>query len=421
MRKTEHFDFFTLPNGMRIVHRKMDAAVAHAGIIIEAGCRHEEEHEHGIAHFIEHCLFKGTEKRNAFKVFSCLEDVGGDLNAYTAREETFIYASFLPQYYERAVELFEDILRHSVFPEKEIAKEKSVVLEEINSYKDNPYEMIYDDFDEKIFNKHALGRNILGTEKTINTFTPDHLRKFIARLYRPEKMVLCSVGNISGKELQQLAMKYFDGAGLQKSDAFKGNTDLFNPFPVQSYKAFSLARKKRTFQTHCIIGNLAYSYKDPKRLAFSLLVNVLGGPAMSSRLNMSIRERHGHAYQVESMYTPFQETGVFTTYLGTDTNKLDASLSLFYKELNKVCNNRLTRLQLQNAKQQFIGQVAINLEVNVNQMLSIGKSYLIYDRVDTFNEIVDKVEKLTASDLMEVANEIFDPQKMSTLTYLSKP
>lgn len=418
MNSSEKFDFFRLPDGMRIVHRQMNAPVAHAGIIIEAGCRHEKEQEHGIAHFIEHCLFKGTTKRTAFQVFSHLEDVGGDLNAYTAREETFIYASFLPQFYDRAFELFEDIIFHPVFPVKELEKEKLVVLEEINSYKDNPYEMIYDDFDERMFRKHALGRNILGTEATLRSFTRTDLFNFVKRLYRPENMVLCSVGNISGKEIFKLAQRYFSQVNPEVHQTTFHK--LENPFPLDLYKPFKKTVKNRTFQTHCVMGNLAFGYKDKRRLAFSLLVNLLGGPAMSSRLNMSLRERHAQAYQVEAMYNPFQETGIFTTYLGTDNNNLEKSLELVHREFNKVKTRKLNAVQLNNAKQQFIGQVAINLEVNVNQMLSIGKSYLIYDKVDTFREIVSKVEKITASDLMEVANEIFNPDNMSVLIYRSK-
>jgi predicted Zn-dependent peptidase len=418
MKPDEVFDIYRLPNGMRIIHRRIKAAVAHAGIIIEAGCRHERKEEHGLAHFIEHCLFKGTETKTAFQVFSHLEDVGGELNAYTAREETFIYASFLPTYYDRALDIFEDILLHSIFPEKELKKEKQVILEEINSYKDNPYEMIYDDFDERIFRHHPLGRNILGTEKALATFNREKIDEFMSRCYQPENMVFCSVGDIAGQQLYKKILACFTQKSL-RSVVHNSEISSVDLFPVESYQAFTKKIKKRIFQTHCVVGNIAYNHSDPGRLPFALLVNLLGGPAMSSRLNMSIRERHGYAYQVESMYSPFEETGIFTTYLGTDQNKLERSLELLHKEFNKVCSKKLSALQLNNAKQQYIGQVAINLEINLNQMLSMGKSYLVYDKVDTFKEIVRKVEKISALDLMGVANEVLSPHRLSMLAYQS--
>ncbi|MCX6270257.1 MAG: pitrilysin family protein [Bacteroidetes bacterium] len=418
MRDQEEFLFYQLPNGMRLVHKNVDSPVAHAGVIVGAGSRDEEPDEQGIAHFIEHCVFKGTAKRKAFHVLSRLEDVGGDLNAYTAREETFVYASFLKDFYARSLELFSDILFHSSFPEKELEKEKLVILDEINSFKDDPYEMIYDQFEELVFRKHPLGRNILGTEKSVRSFRPENLRRFCNRLYSPEKMVLCSVGNIPWKELVKATERYFGHYQGNTTPGVDGQQPLV--FSPSLYKPFTKSLNKHIFQTHCVTGGLAFGYKDPRRLTFNFLINLLGGPAMSSRLNMTIREKYGHAYQVEATYTPFRETGVFSVYLGTENNNLERSLALVEKELKKVREMKIGPAQFRKARQQFIGQLAISLESNVNQMISIGKSYQVFDKVDTFNEIVKKVENITVMDLMEVANEIFVPDQMSTLIYRSK-
>ena len=418
MVKEEEFEFFQLANGLRIVHKQVNSQVSHAGIIIGVGTRHEQSNEHGMAHFIEHCIFKGTEKRKAFHIISRLEDVGGDLNAYTAREETFVYASFLPEHYERSLDLFADILFHSTFPDKEVEKEKLVVLEEINSYRDNPYEMIYDQFDELVFRGHPLGRNILGNEKSIRSFQPADLHAFTNRLYLPENMVLCSVGKIDGKSLFQLASKIFSGYSAGNRSQEAGISPL--EYQHRLYQPFQKKVKKRTFQTHSIYGCLAYSLKDTRRLAFSFLTNLLGGPAMSSRLNMSLREKNGLAYQVEATYSPFQETGLFSVYLGTDLEKQEQAMELLQKELARIKTEKVGPVQFRKARQQYIGQIAISLESNINQLISIGKSYQVFDKVDSYREIVRKIEAVTEHDLLEAANEVFYDGAFSELAYLSR-
>ncbi len=417
MEAGEETSFFRLSNGLRMVHRRVPGLVSHLGVMIAAGTRHELKQEHGLAHFTEHGIFKGTHKRKAFHINARLEDVGGDLNAYTAREETCFYASFLQPYYGRALELFADILFNPSFPEKEIRKEKTIVLDEINAYRDNPYEMIYEEFESMLFPGHPLGRNILGTRKSVMSFELDKMRDFVKRLYIPANMVISSVGNISGRDLWMLAGKYF---ASHQGGARQSQAAVQPDFQPASYRTFHKSVKKRTFQTHSISGNLAYNHNDYRRLAFSLLVNLLGGTAMSSRLNMAIREKYGHAYQVEAGYAPFRETGAFMVYIGTDHEHLNPCLDIMHLEFRKLREKRTGPMQFHKAREQFKGQIAIGMDSNLNQMISTGKTYLVYDRVDTIAELIGKIDRITPADLMDVANEVLDPAGMSSLVYLSR-
>lgn len=404
------------PSGFRLVYKYSPSPVAHAGVTIAAGSRHEDPDEQGLAHFLEHCLFKGTPKRGSTQILRRMEEVGGEINAYTAREETSIHATFLSRHYIRAIELFADILFHSTFPLKEIENEKKVILEEIKSVKDNPYEFIFDHFDSLVFPNHPLGQSILGSPKSLRRFNADSLNAFIEKHYVPQNMVLSFVGNIKLKELIRKIEQYFPCAEQAKNENIVPPLNLFN---VEDYKPFDLRLPKRTFQTHCVLGNLAYHLEEEKRVPFALLNNMLGGPAMSSLLNLYLREKRGSAYTVESQFSPFIETGLFAIYLGTDHSKLDESLALIHKIINTLRENDLSATALRNAKQQFLGQVAISFDSNFNQMISMGKSLQVYGTVDSFEDIEKKVNALEPSDIREVAVEILDPAKMSTLAYLS--
>jgi predicted Zn-dependent peptidase len=403
------FETHTLSNGIRLIHRPVNANVAHCGIILNTGSRDEQEDEWGIAHFIEHVVFKGTTKRKAYHILSRMEDVGGELNAYTTKEETCIYTTFLDKDYKRALELISDITFNSVFPEKELEKEKEVILDEINSYKDSPSELIFDDFEELLFKKDPIGRNILGTPKHIKAFKRDDILKFISNNYHTDQMVISSVGNIPFKKLVKMVEKYF-GEIPENIRTEKRQKPNF-------YKPRTQTLIKNTYQRHCVLGNVAYDLNDDKRIPLSLLTNILGGPGMNSRLNLSLREKHGLAYNIESNYTPYVDTGVFSIYFGTDKGYLDKCLSLIDKEMNLLCTKKLGVGQLKRAKNQMIGQIAISSENNENLMLNVGKSYLLYNRVDSLEEIYQKVESITAEQLIEVANEILDKDRLTTLMY----
>ncbi len=401
--------FHTLDNGIRLVHQRIPGLVAHCGIIINTGSCDEKEEEHGIAHFIEHMLFKGTKKRKAYYILSRLEDVGGELNAYTTKEETAVHASFLKDDYERAVELISDITFNSVFPEKEIEKEKDVVLEEINSYRDNPAELIFDDFEELIFLNQPIGRNILGTSESVKSFSQEAIHRFIGNNYNTRKMVFCSVGNIPDEKIIKLFKTHFSHIITENTEQNKDKKWI--------YKPDSVIKKMDTFQNHCIIGNLAYDLKDKRRMGMFLLNNILGGQGLNSRLNLTLREKNGLAYNVESNYNPYNNTGIFSIYFGTDSQYLNKSISIALAELKKLRTSKLGTVQLSKAKNQIKGYLARGYENHESLMLSLGKSLLIFNKIDTIEEICKKIDKITASELMETANEIFEPSKLSTLIY----
>lgn len=401
--------FDTLGNGIRLVHYRLPGIVAHCGLVINTGSRDEFFQEHGIAHFIEHMLFKGTRKRKSYYILSRLEDVGGELNAYTTKEETAVHASFIKEDYERAVEIIHDIAFNSVLPEKEIEKEKDVVIEEINSYLDNPAELIFDDFEELIFADQPIAHNILGTISTVKSFTQKKLSDFISRNYNTDQMVFCSVGNIPDEKVLRLFRKYFEA--VPKNERDKRVTRSWK------YESSTVVKKMDTFQNHCIIGNIAFDLKDEKRLVMFLLNNILGGQGMNSRLNISLREKNGLAYNVESAYNPYCDTGAFSIYFGTDIQHLERSIRVTLNELNKLRTIKLGIIQLSKAKNQIKGYLARGYENHENLMLSLGKSLLVFDRIESLEETCLKIDKITSSELLAAANEIFDPGRLSTLIY----
>jgi predicted Zn-dependent peptidase len=404
------YQYFTLKNGIRVIHKPVAAKVAHCGVIINAGSRDELPPEAGMAHFIEHMLFKGTARRKAYHILSRLENVGGELNAYTGKEETFYYASFLDQHYDRTLELLSDILFNSTFPEKEIAKEKDVVLDEINSMKDTPNELIFDEFEELLFHGHSLGTCILGNELTLKSFTKKDIHAFIKRNYLTRQIVIASVGSIKPEKLIAKIEKYFGDA--------TENSGHLSRVPFEEYQGRSKLEKKSKYQVHHMMGTEAYGVKSDKRTALGLLANILGGPGMNSRLNLGIREKYGYCYNIEAHYQPYSDTGNFNIYIGTDNGYLEKAVRLINKELKLLKDSSMGTLQLHRAKQQIIGQMAISLESNLSEMISIGKSHLFYDKVDSFADVAKKVESITAIELQEVANEIFDISNFTSLTFI---
>jgi predicted Zn-dependent peptidase len=401
-----------LDNGIRIIHKPGNSPVAHCGIAINAGSRDESKAEQGLAHFIEHTIFKGTSRRKTYHILSHMENVGGELNAYTTKEDTCIYASFMKQYYQRWFDLMSDIVINSVFPAKEIAKEIDIIIDEINSYKDAPGEQIFDDFDAIIFNNHPLGRNILGTPSLLRSFNKEAILRFLNKNYVTEEMVICSVGPIEFPVLVKLAEKYF---GPLPQSSRKNERLAFNNYTPTSKKV-----KRKNHQAHCVLGSHAYDSHHPLKTSLILLNNILGGPGLNSRLNMVIREKHGFCYNIESHYQPYSDSGILSIYFGTEPDYVDKTKSLIYKELKRLCENSMGSLTLKRAKQQLAGQVAISFESNLSEMLTIGKSMLLFDRVDNLEEITKKIETVTASMLLEAANDILNLDTLSTLTYSPK-
>lgn len=400
---------FNLKNGIRVVHQFLPREVAHCGLMIGAGSRNELVKEHGLAHFMEHCFFKGTEKRKTYHILSRLDAVGGELNAFTSKEETWIHASHLKEDYERAIELIGDITFNSQFPEKEIEKEKEVILDEINSYKDSPSDLIFEEFDEMVFGNHPFGRTILGTEASLKSFTREHLLNFRKRNFTKGNIIFASAGNIEVSALKLLLEKHLEGhvLGLSKRKIQ----------PITKNKVGHVVQKKDIHQVHYLMGLPTYDFNHKNRPGLSLLNNILGGPAMNNRLSMRIREKHGIAYHVDSNYSPFSDTGIFTIYLGTEKDNLEKSKQLIWKELNELRDKKLSARHLHDAKRQIIGQVALAQDSGSAIMFNIAKSLQLFGKIDTLEELYTKINEITAEELHTIANEVFEPKKMSSITY----
>lgn len=402
-------DIVRLRNGLRLIHKETDSPISHFGVLVNAGTRDESSAQMGLAHFVEHTIFKGTEKRNAYRVISRMEAVGGDLNASTSKEETYFHTSFLSKEYSRAVELLSDIFFHATFPEKELEKEKTVVLEEINYYQDSPAELIFDDFEDMVFSGHPLGKNILGTKKSVMKMTRQGILDFIRQNYTLDNIVLASVGNISLKRLVSLCEKHFGGYDIANTPRPRTK--------FEDYKPTTRLIHKKNAQTNVILGNIAYSIKEDKRAPFLLMTNMLGGQGQNTRLNMSVREKKGLAYAIEANYTPFSDIGLFSVYFGCDPHNREHCVDLIFQELKKMREQKLGTMQLYYAKQQFIGQLNLSYEPKLNEMLSIGHTALFFDEVDTIEESLDEIRDITAEEIIEVANEVLRPDEFSMLTF----
>ena len=400
----------TFSNGVRLIYKPDSSVVTHCGMIMNAGSRDEKEHEQGMAHFVEHLLFKGTEKRRSGHIINRLEDVGGELNAYTSKEETVVFATVLNEYSERAFELIADVVLHSTFPQKELEKEVVIVLDEIQSYHDNPSELIYDDFEEMIFAGHPLGHNILGKAELLEKYTSDDAISFVKQQYQPHEMLFFVLGDLDLKKLIRWGEKYFQSTTF--GTAFKER------FPPIDYIPTRQEITKNTHQVHFMLGNRCYDLHHPNRLAMYLLNNILGGPGMNSLLNLSLREKHGLVYTVESNYQPFTDTGMWSVYFGCDTENAKRCEQLIHLSLQKLREQTISDNSLKKYKLQLMGQMAIGTEQKENLALSLGKSFLRYGKIDDLESIRSRIDAITAEQLKVIANEIFNPEMLSTLKYI---
>lgn len=400
----------TLSNGLRIIHLPFPSEISYCGIAVNTGARDECEEEHGMAHFIEHLLFKGTKKRRAHHIISRMENVGGELNAYTTKEETFIYATFLNEYHERAMELIGDVVFHSTFPANQIHKEREVILDEINSYIDAPSELIYDDFENMMFQGHEIGHYILGNPHTLERFDESGVKKFYQRQYHPENMILFSFGRIPFTKVMKLTEKYF-GEKLS-SDVFPKKR--VKPIGISPQK---VTMDKDTAQTHTILGGVAYDMFHPDRFTLSLLNNIIGGGVINSRLNNSLREKNGLVYHVESILTSYTDTGLLSIYFACDDKNVGRCLKLIDKELLKIRETALTPAQLATAKRQYKGQMGIAFEYNETVALRMAKSFLHHGKYFALDEVFARLDAITSDDILRVAGEVLDPVKFSKLSY----
>lgn len=401
------FYTYTLPNGIRGIHRQVRGSVAHCALVIGAGSRDEQPGQYGLAHLTEHAFFKGTQRRRAWQINCRLENLGGELNAFTTKEETTVHATTLRGDFAKAAELIADIVFRSTFPEREIDREKEVIVDEINTYKDSPTDLLYDTFEELIFAASELGHNILGSKAALMRYDGEAIRTFTARTHTADRMVFSTIGNFSARTAETVAQRYF-GEHATTTRSFERTA----PSPVA---AFEKTVTKHTHQTHCILGNRACGLEDPDRLPLSLLVNILGGPSANSLLNMEIREKHGLSYNIEATYTPYCDSGLVAIYFSSEHTHAEQCLELIRKQLKQLRTVPLTTRRLSMAKKQFIAQLAISSESNESYMLGAGKSLLTHGEVDTMEEVYAKIRALTAAQLTEAAEETFS--NMSKLIY----
>ena len=410
----------SLSNGLRVIHLASTSPVIYCGYEIAAGSACEAAGEEGLAHFCEHVTFKGTERRNALQIINTLESVGGDLNAYTTKTDTVYYASLLHEHLPRAVDVLTDIVFHSIYPQSEINKEVEVICDEIESYNDSPAELIYDDFDNLLFKGHELGHNILGTAQNVRSFTTADALRFTRKFYLPQNAIFFAYGNIDFRRLVRLLEKEHgahevnpktaDGA-IQKATAQAAY------YPDWAQKGTQLTLNKGTHQAHVMVGNRAYCIHDERRMALYLLNNILGGPGMNARLNLALRERRGLVYTVESTMASYDSTGEWCVYLGCDPQDVGTCLRLVRKELDRLMDKPLSDRQLAKAKRQIKGQIGVACDNRENFALDFGKSFLHYGWEKDVEQLFKHIDAITPEAIMQVANDIFPAERLSTLIY----
>ena len=410
-REAQAEDFRTaqFPNGFRIIHKHVDRVVTHCGLVVNAGSRDEHAGEAGAAHFIEHTLFKGTKKRKAFHVLNRLDSVGGEVNAYTSKEDTWLYAAFLPEHLERALELLADITFSATFPEREISKERDVILDELHSYWDSPVDALFDEFEERLFAGHGLSGNILGTEESVGSMTRDTLLGFVERHYATDAMVLSVVGPVEWDRLLKWCDRYF-GSKLSTQSRLDRR-------PFEPNASFDVRIEKDVHQVHHLMGRSTTGHDHPDRVGLAMLANLLGGPTMNSRLSLNIRERHGLAYNIECAYTPYTDTGLFSVYFGTDAKSHARAERLVRKEFDLLRNRPLGARQLTELKRQVLGHIAIGQDSGHSVMTSLGKSFLLYNRVESLEKVFESIRAVTSEDLQRLANEVLVAEQLSHLVY----
>lgn len=398
----------TLPNGIRIVHNRIASTkIVHCGLMLDIGSRDENTANQGIAHFWEHMAFKGTRKRKAYHILNRLDSLGGELNAFTDKEKILFYASIRDVYFEKAIDLLTDITFDSIFPEPQIERERNVILEEMAMYLDDPEDSLHDEFDTLVFANHPLGMNILGTQKTVKSFRKKDFREFIKAHLDTTKIVFSCVGNITLEEVVRLAEKYM--GHLPKV------TSSVKRMKFGKYKPNSITIHRKVSQSRCAMGRPAYARKDKRRSSFFMLVNILGGSGMNSRLNWALREKYGYVYSIGANYFPFSDTGLFMISFGTEPSQMNKSLELISNELKRLKDNLLGVKQLNAAKEQLLGQLAMAEENNLSFMISMARSILDMGKVQPMDETYHRIRETTSVKLAELANDIFDESKFSYL------
>ena len=429
------YNTYTLKNGLRIIHLPSPSQVVYCGYQIAAGTRNESSGEEGIAHFCEHMTFKGTERRNAIQIINALEGVGGELNAFTNKEDTVFYAAISKEHFSQAVDILTDIVFHSQYPQHEIEKEVEVICDEIESYNDSPAELIYDDFENIIFEGHPLGHNILGNAEQLRTYTTEDALRFVRRNYRTNNAIFFAYGDVDfakicksvecrteSVECRVENVEFATAAEISCGAVARSSSAGLLPEGRKNSKLYTLnsqliVRQLSTHQSHVMLGTRAYDIHHPMRIPLYLLNNILGGPGMNARLNISLRERNGLVYTVESTMVSYSDTGIWCIYFGCDSHDIKRCLKLVRRELDKMMQKPLSASLLRNAKRQLKGQIAIACDNREQFALDFGKSFLHYGWEKDITHLYESIDKVTAEDIQKVANELFATNMLTTLIY----
>ena len=400
----------TLSNGLRVIHQSSDSNVVYCGYELNVGTRNEEPGYEGMAHFCEHVSFKGTKRRKSWHISNALESVGGDLNAYTNKEDTVYYAAVLKEHTARAIDLLTDIVFYSTYPQAEIDKEVEVICDEIESYNDSPAELIYDEFENLLFANHALGHNILGTAERVRSFKTADAQHFTQRYYRPENSIFFLYGDVDFKRVVRL---------LERATSdFAPSKPIIEPAlnqPLPPNMPDFIEKNHGTHQAHVMVGTRGYDIHDKRRMSLYLLNNLLGGPGMNARLNLSLRERHGLVYTVESSMVSYCDTGVWAIYFGCDPKDVGCCLKLVHKELDRVIQKPLSDTQLRAVKKQIKGQIGVACDNRESFALDFGKSYLHYGWERDLNSLFRHIDEVTAESMQQVAAELMQQERLTTL------
>lgn len=413
----EDISIFTLDNGIRVVHKLVtNTKILHCGIILDIGSRDETPEQYGIAHFWEHMAFKGTKRRKAYHIINSLDSVGGELNAYTTKEKICFYASVLDSFDDKAVELLTDITFNATFPQKQLDKERQVILEEMAMYEDTPEDSIQDELDEIVFKGHAMAHNILGTRKNIKSFSRQNFTDFISTNINTDRIVVSFVGNLPLKRIKKLVNKHLSSIPQQPNSS----RGLHAREIFKQYNTVHVQRDKDIIQAHFSMGKPAFPISHVKRIPFAMLVNLLGGPGMTSRLNLALRERLGYVYGIDAQYHAYSNTGLLSFLFATEKKNLKRSINVVNREIKRLKDTKLGKVQLHSLKEQMMGHLAMAAENNVGMMLTIGKSLLDLEKIISIDDIFKEIQAVSASELQDLANEELDIDAMSTLTYLPK-
>ena len=422
MQENSETFYHNLPNGVRLVVRRIDSPVVYVGVMVGVGTRDELPTENGMAHYIEHCVFKGTERHTARQIINSIEGIGGEINAYTTKEETTFYAATLPEHLRRTLRLLAEMVLRPTFPKHETDKELGVIFDEIESYNDSPSELIYDDFEGMLFEGHPLAMPILGTKKTLRNIgsSSAYPQQWMRLHYRAERMVVFCQGSIAPERFFRLAEQEFGGVGVGENPFgtpagdLRGTRDRPATAPRNRQH---ISYKRHTHQVHAMLGNIAYPLGHELQLPFYLLNNIIGGGSLNSRLNLRLRESRGLVYTVESTYTPLSDTGYWCTYFACEPEHFDECLLLCNEELEKLCSHPLSEQQVSKALRQLRGQMAIGSLNQENNALAMAKSVLYFGHAPTWAETFEQIAQTTTSQLIKASEEILTPCHLSILTY----